>query len=72
VAGITLNGKSKTHHALLKLYVQLQAPKHSEEDQEPVKFASLVALIVPVCISGVSNVASAMNGVFSNISGSLA
>jgi pilus assembly protein Flp/PilA len=54
------------------LYVKLQGLKNGEEGQDLVEYALLVALIALVCISGVSNVATAVNNVFSNISSSLA
>ena len=57
---------------LLNLYVKFQGLKNGEEGQDLVEYALLVALIALVCISGVNNVASAVNTVFSNISGSLA
>jgi len=59
-------------NTLLKLYVKLQGLKNGEEGQDLVEYALLVALIALVCVTGVSNVASAINTVFSNISGSLA
>lgn len=57
---------------LLNLYVKFQGLKNREEGQDLVEYALLVALIALVCVSGVNNVASAVNTVFSNISGSLA
>jgi len=57
---------------LLNFYIKLQGLKISEEGQDLVEYALLVALIALVCITGVSNVASAVNTVFSNISSSLA
>ena len=56
----------------LKLYVKAQSLKNGEEGQDLVEYALLVALIALVCISGVNNVATAVNTVFSNISSSLA
>ncbi|MFZ1941078.1 MAG: Flp family type IVb pilin [Terracidiphilus sp.] len=56
---------------LLKLYVKFQHLKNGEEGQDLVEYALLVALIALVCVTGVSNVASAINKVFSNISNSL-
>jgi pilus assembly protein Flp/PilA len=56
---------------LLNLYVKLQGLKNSEEGQDLVEYALLVALIALVCVTGVSNVATAVNNVFSNISASL-
>ena len=60
------------NNLFLNLYVKLQGLKNGEEGQDLVEYALLVALIALVCISGVSNVATAVNGVFSNISSSLA
>jgi len=57
--------------SLLKLYVKFQGLKN-EEGQDLVEYALLVALIALVCITGVNNVASAVNTVFTNISSSLA
>ena len=56
---------------LLKIYVKFQGLKN-DEGQDLVEYALLVALIALVCITGVNNVASAVNTVFSNISSSLA
>ena len=57
---------------LLKMYVKFQGLKNREEGQDLVEYALLVALIALVCVSGVNNVATAVNSVFSNISSSLA
>ena len=56
----------------LNLYTKLQSLKNAEEGQDLVEYALLVALIALVCVTGVSNVATAVNTVFSNISSSLA
>jgi len=58
--------------SLLNLYVKFQGLKNGEEGQDLVEYALLVALIALVCITGVNNVASAVNTVFTNISTSLA
>jgi pilus assembly protein Flp/PilA len=58
-------------NSLLKLYVKLQGLKSGEEGQDLVEYALLVALIALVCITGVNNVATAVNTVFTNISNSL-
>lgn len=58
-------------NSLLNLYVKFQGLKNGEEGQDLVEYALLVALIALVCISGVGNVATAVNTVFSNISTSL-
>jgi pilus assembly protein Flp/PilA len=57
---------------LLNLYVKFQGLKNGEEGQDLVEYALLVALIALVCVTGVNNVATAINTVFTNISGSLA
>jgi pilus assembly protein Flp/PilA len=57
---------------LQNLFVKFQGLKNGEEGQDLVEYALLVALIALVCVSGVSNVATAVNNVFSNISSSLA
>jgi pilus assembly protein Flp/PilA len=59
-------------NSLLHLYVKFQGLKNGEEGQDLVEYALLVALIALVCITGVGNVATAVNTVFSNISSSLA
>ena len=56
---------------LLNMYAKLQLLKSGEGGQDLVEYALLVALIALVCVSGISNVASAINNVFSNISASL-
>ena len=54
------------------LILKLQTLKNRDDGQDLVEYALLVALIALVCVTGVSNVASAVNTVFSNISASLA
>ena len=56
----------------LNLYVKFQDLRNGEEGQDLVEYALLVALIALVCVTGVNNVASAINTVFTNISSSLA
>jgi pilus assembly protein Flp/PilA len=58
--------------ALLKLCVKLQGLQTGEEGQDLVEYSLLVALIALACIAGVRHVATAVNGVFSNVSSSLA
>ncbi len=60
------------HNTLLNMYVKFQGLKNGEEGQDLVEYALLVALIALVCITGVQNVATAVNTVFGNISSSLA
>jgi pilus assembly protein Flp/PilA len=71
-AGKSPKGRNKMRDTLLKLYVKFQGLKNGEEGQDLVEYALLVALIALVCISGVNNVATAVNTVFTNISTSLA
>jgi len=56
---------------LLKMYLKFQSLKN-DEGQDLVEYALLVALVALVCVTGVNNVATAVNSVFSNISSSLA
>ena len=60
------------NNMLTNLYVKFQGLRNSEEGQDLVEYALLVALIALVCITGVKNVATAITTVFSNISSSLA
>jgi pilus assembly protein Flp/PilA len=55
----------------LNLSAKFQSLKNGEEGQDLVEYALLVALIALVCITGVNNVATAVNTVFTNISNSL-
>jgi len=60
------------HNAILKLYLQFQNLTKSEEGQDLVEYALLVALVALAAITGVNKVASAVTTVFSQISASLA
>jgi pilus assembly protein Flp/PilA len=53
------------------MYVKFRSLKN-DEGQDLVEYALLVALVALVCVTGVNNVATAVNSVFSNISSSLA
>lgn len=59
------------NNLFLTLYVKLQNLMAREEGQDLVEYALLVALIALAAITGVGKVATAVNLVFSNISGSL-
>jgi len=65
-------GENEMRNRFLNLYVKFQSLKNGEEGQDLVEYALLVALIALVCVSGVNNVATAVNSVFTNISSSLA
>jgi len=69
--GRNITEEKRMRNSLLNLHVKFQSLKNGEEGQDLVEYALLVALIALVCISGVNSVASAVNTVFSNISGSL-
>jgi pilus assembly protein Flp/PilA len=56
----------------LKMLVKLNDLTTSEEGQDLVEYALLVALIALACVTGVSKVATAVTTVFNNISNSLA
>jgi pilus assembly protein Flp/PilA len=66
----TMIGEKQMQIIFVKLYALLQNLKN-EEGQDLVEYALLVALIALVCVTGISNVATAINTVFSNISASL-
>jgi pilus assembly protein Flp/PilA len=53
------------------MYVKFKGLKN-DEGQDLVEYALLVALVALVCVTGVNNVAAAVNSVFTNISSSLA
>ncbi|MGC9224463.1 MAG: Flp family type IVb pilin [Terracidiphilus sp.] len=59
------------NNLFLAIYMRLQNLMHSEEGQDLVEYALLIALVALVAISGINGVASAINQVFSKISGSL-
>ena len=69
---ITVEENDEMSTTLRNLYGKFQGLKHGEQGQDLVEYALLVALIALVCVSGVNNVASAINSVFSAISSSLA
>ena len=56
----------------LKMLVKAQDLLNREEGQDLVEYALLVALIALVAVTGVNNVAKAVNTVFNSISTSLA
>jgi len=52
--------------------INLLKKLHKEESgQDLIEYALLGALIALVCVSGMSSVATAINGEFSNVSGKL-
>ena len=58
------------NNLFLALYVKMQNLLANEEGQDLVEYALLVCLIALAAITGVKQVASAVNTVFSNISSS--
>ena len=56
---------------ILKLYVKFQNLMNREEGQDLVEYALLVSLIALAAITGVGKVATAVTGIFTNISTSL-
>jgi Flp pilus assembly pilin Flp len=57
---------------VLKVQMKIQDLVRGEAGQDLVEYSLLVALIALAAISGVRHVATAVNAVFSNVSGSLA
>ena len=64
--------RNRLSDSALLLFVKLQNLASSEEGQDLVEYALLVALIALAAIGGVKNVSTAVNSVFSKISSSLA
>jgi len=60
------------NNLFLKLYVKFQNLTNSERGQDLVEYALLCSLIALALITSIKTVATAVNNVFSNISGSLA
>jgi pilus assembly protein Flp/PilA len=60
------------NRALLKIYVKFQNLTNSEEGQDLVEYALLLTMISLALISGISGIAKAASGVFTNISDTLA
>jgi Flp pilus assembly pilin Flp len=56
----------------LNLYLKFQDLKNGESGQDLVEYALLVTLIALGCITGIGQVASAVNTVFASVSTSLA
>ena len=59
------------NNMLLKLYVKLQELKNSEEGQDLVEYALVVALIAFGATTGMTSLAGGINTAFSNVSSSL-
>jgi len=59
------------NNLLLKLYVEFQNLADSEEGQDMVEYALVVALIAFGATAGMKNVASGIKSAFSNISSQL-
>lgn len=57
---------------LINLYVRFQLLVNHEDGQDLVEYALLVALIALVAVSGVKEIASAVNSSFSKVSTTLA
>jgi pilus assembly protein Flp/PilA len=64
--------RTQMNTLFLKMLVKAQALLNREEGQDLVEYALLVALIALVAVTGVKQVASAVNTVFSSISTTLA
>lgn len=59
------------HNMLLKLYVKFQELKSSEEGQDLVEYALVVALIAFGATTGMTSLAGGVNTAFSNVSSQL-
>ncbi len=59
------------HDLLLKLYVKFQDLKNSEEGQDMVEYALVVALIAFGAVAGLRSLAGGIGTAFSNMSTTL-
>jgi pilus assembly protein Flp/PilA len=59
------------NNLFLKMYVKVQDLMSREEGQDLVEYALLITLVALAAVSGINNVAKAINQVFSNISNTL-
>jgi len=59
------------NNLFLKMLVKFQDLKSREEGQDLVEYALLITLVALAAVTGISNVASAVNKVFNNISTTL-
>jgi len=59
------------NNTLLKLYVKFQELKNSEDGQDLVEYALVVALIAFGATTGMTSLAGGINTAFSNVSSSL-
>lgn len=60
------------NNLFLKMYVKAQNLLSNEDGQDLVEYALLITLVALAAVTGVQNVAKAINTVFSNISTTLA
>ena len=70
-AGKIATERKLMNEMILKLYVKFQNLMNREEGQDLVEYALLVSLIALAAITGVGKVATAVTGIFTNISTSL-
>jgi pilus assembly protein Flp/PilA len=70
--GISILERTQMNTLFLKMLVKMQDLLNREEGQDLVEYALLIALIALVAVTGVKQVASAINTVFSSISTTLA
>jgi pilus assembly protein Flp/PilA len=60
------------NNLFLKMYIKLQNLANNERGQDLVEYALLCCLIALAVISSTKGIATAVNGVFTNVSSSLA
>ena len=60
------------HHRFLKFRVILSCLRYSEEGQDLVEYALLCSLIALALVTGIQQLASAINVFFTNVSSTLA
>jgi pilus assembly protein Flp/PilA len=59
------------NNLFLKMYIKVQDLMSREEGQDLVEYALLITLVALAAVSGIRNVATAINQVFTNISNTL-
>ena len=60
------------NNLLLKLFINLQNLRKSEQGQDLVEYALLLTMVSLALVTGINGIAHAVNSVFSNVSSSLA
>jgi pilus assembly protein Flp/PilA len=60
------------NNLLLKLFINLQNLRKSEQGQDLVEYALLLTIVSLALVTSINSIAHAVNNVFTNVSSSLA